>query len=280
MRSPHQGEEHHGLALGAIGTHFPGDLVEIGVERGVKVAVFEVPCLNPHAGQIQLQRDSYRLDGAQIALFDGARQGVFISQMLKILAQITHIPTVRGCGYPQDLCRGEMFQNPLVAVSQDMVGFIHHYHVEKIGGELLEALLPHESLHGSDGHPVPAVQAGLLRLFHRAAQPCGGQQLVCRLFQQFAPVGQDQAPPALAHHVLHNLTEHDCLPAPGGQNQERFMKAVRPVLLDCRPGLLLVWPEFHQNLPASQEAAAPAPCPGAGWLSTCFSEMSGASSGS
>ena len=107
MRSPHQGEEHHGLALGAIGTHFPGDLVEIGVERGVKVAVFEVPCLNPHAGQIQFQRDSYRLDGAQIALFDGARQGVFISQMLKILAQIAHIPTVGVAVTPRTFAAGK-----------------------------------------------------------------------------------------------------------------------------------------------------------------------------
>ena len=97
-------------------------------------------------GEIKGQRDRNSLDWAKITVLDCPGQRVLIGQMLKILAEVAHIPTVRGGGDAQHPGFFKMGQYPLVAVGQGMVGFIHHNHIEVISRELTQPFLPHKAL--------------------------------------------------------------------------------------------------------------------------------------
>ena len=109
------------------------------------------------------------------------------------------------------------------------MGLVDHDGAEVVRWELVQPLFPHQALNAAHRHPVPAVKAALLRLFHSAAQPGGLQQLVRRLLQQLAPVGQDQHPFPRPHPVLRQLAEHDGLAAAGGQHQQRPPVALFPL---------------------------------------------------
>ena len=156
-------------------------------------------------GEVKGQGDGNGLDRTEVSVLDGPGQGVFIGQVLKILAQVPHIPAVGGCGDAQHPGLVEVGKHPLIAVRQGMVGLVHHNHVEVVSRELSQPFLPHKALNRANSHPVPAVQARFLGLLHRAAEARGLEQLIGGLIQQFPTMGQNQAPAAGAHHILNNF---------------------------------------------------------------------------
>ena len=72
-----------------------------------------------------------------------------------------------------------------------MVGFVDDDGAEIPVVELRQTLGAHQGLDAAHHHPVPGGQAALLGFLHRTGQASGPVQFVGRLFQQFAPVGQD-----------------------------------------------------------------------------------------
>ena len=71
------------------------------------------------------------------------------------------------------------------------MGLVNDDGVEIIGRELSQPFFPHQSLDGTDHNPEPAAQTGLLRFLRGTSQFCSLGNLIRRLVQEFATVGQD-----------------------------------------------------------------------------------------
>ena len=123
-----------------------------------------------------------------------------------------------------------------------MVCLVDDDDVKIILRELIEALLPLESLDRSDSYLEPAAEAGIIGLLYGAAQSCGLLDLVCRLLQEFSPVCHDQHSVSFADHILGNLCKHDGLTGAGGKDQECSPGPRLPSILDFTSCFFLIWP--------------------------------------
>ena len=104
-----------------------------------------------------------------------------------------------------------------------MMSLVHDDGSKIILRELRQPLFSHESLNGSDYYPIPAGETALLSLFCGRQEPCRLGQLIGRLIQQLASVGQDKRPVTTFYSFLNNFAEYDGLAglaAPRWQNQQ------------------------------------------------------------
>ena len=85
--------------------------------------------------------------------------------------------------------------------------------------ELFQPFWAHQALDAAHRDAEQAVQAGLLGFFHRTAQAGGAKNFVCRLFQQLAPVGEDQDPLPGEYLILRDRGHDDGLAGAGGQDK-------------------------------------------------------------
>ena len=137
-----------------------------------------------------------------------------------------------------------------------MVGLVNDDGAEVVPGKAFQSGGALQGLHAAHHHPEPAVQAGGFCLFHGADKAGGTLELVCCLFQQLAPVGQDKYPVPSTHLIGGNGGEHDGLAGAGGQHQQRAQTALLPLGVDAVPGGLLIGAQGldvrHQNVPCVQ----------------------------
>ena len=259
LARPDEGQEHHRLAVFAAHGHLGGDLLQIRVQRGAEVGHGVVAAAHGHGCNIQLQRDGLGHDLAQIALLDGVGQLVLKGQAVEHLAQIAHVAAVRRGGDAKHLGPAEVVQDAAVTVGDGVVGLVDDDGAEIILREAFQPGGALQGLHAAHHHPEPAVQAGGFGLFHGADKAGGTLQLVGSLFQQLAPVGEDQHPVPGTHLISGHRREHDGLAGAGGQHQQGAGVAGVPLGVDAVTGLLLVGSQFlpHQNAPCVQ------PCEGA-----------------
>ena len=246
----HERQEHHCLPVHAVRRHLVRDMVQVRVQGRADVAGLEVPGLDSHACQVQLQRYGQRLDGAQVSGSDRSRKRILICQRLEELPKAAHVAPVRGGGDAQHPRILEMPQDPLVAVRQAVVRLVDYDGAEIVCRELPKALLPRERLDGPDRDAEPAAEAGLLRLFGGASKPGRPADFVRRLLQELAAVGQDEHPVAAADAVLRHFREDDGLPASCRKDQQGTLYALPPFGEDALLRLLLILSQLHQKSPA------------------------------
>ena len=171
-------EKNHCLPVRARPRHFFGNLLQVRLQGTVKVARPEVARLHTHAGEVQLQRDSLRLNRAQVAVPDSAGQGVLKGQRFKHRAQVAHVAPVRGRCDAQHPRPVEVLQDPEIAVTECVVGLVDDDGVEVVRCELVQPLFPHEGLDAAHDNAKPAPFTALLRLFNGALQPSSFLELV------------------------------------------------------------------------------------------------------
>ena len=254
-----QRQEHHRFAALAAPSHFGGDLLQIRIKGCAQVAHGVVAAAHGHGCNIQLQRDGLGHDFAQIALLDGVGQLVLKGQAVEHLAQIAHVAAVRRGGDAKHLGPAEVVQDAAVTVGAGVVGLVDDDGAEIILREAFQPGGALQGLHAAHHHPEPAVQAGGFGLFHGADKAGGTLQLVGSLFQQLAPVRQNEHPVAGTHLIGSHRRKHNGFAGAGGQHQQGAGVAGVPLGVDAVTGLLLVGSQFlpHQNAPCVQ------PCEGA-----------------
>ena len=136
---------------------------------------------------------------------------------------------------------GEMLQYTLVAVRNAVMCLIYDDCIKIVFRELTEPLFTHHRLYGTDYDAEPAVLTGFFCFFHRTAKPGRFPYLIGCLFEQFAPVCQDQHTVTSADAVLRHLGEYDRLSASGWQDQQGFLHPAVPLFKYGFSCLLLIW---------------------------------------
>lgn len=247
LRRLDEREEDHRLALRTPSRqHLVGDALQVRVERRAEVAGRVVARLRAHCGQVDGQRHRLRLDGAEVALLDGARKRVLVGDRVEVGAQVPAVSPVGRGGHAEHVGGVEMVEHRLVAGGQRVVRLVNDDRVEPVPREPIEARRPHHRLHAADGHAEPLADARALGLLHAAAEARRLADLVGRLVEQLAPVGEDEHAPAPVHHVLGHHREHDGLAAPGGEDEKRLGAPLVPLALYRPARLLLVRPQIDR----------------------------------
>ena len=121
-----------------------------------------------------------------------------------------------------------------------MVGLVDDDGAEIILREAFQPGGALQGLHAAHHHPEPAVQAGGFGLFHGADKAGGTLQLVGSLFQQLAPVRQNEHPVAGTHLIGSHRRKHNGFAGAGGQHQQRAQPPLFPLCMDLffRPLLI------------------------------------------
>ena len=91
----------------------------------------------------------------------------------------------------------------------------------------------------------PRADAGLLGPLDGAGQPRRARDLVGRLVEKLAPVGEDEDAPAALGHALGHLGEDHGLAAAGGHDHERAAAPLPPLAEDRVDRLGLVGAQLH-----------------------------------
>ena len=238
-----EGQKDDGLAAFAVGLHLGGDLGEVRVESRSQLAHGIVAAAESHARDVQLEGDGLGEDPAQVALSDGVGQLVLIGQRVEHLPKVPHIAAVGRGRHAEDFCTLKVIEDAAVAVGDGVVGFVDDDGAEVVSGKPFQ---PGRTLQGLDrAHrdPKPAVEAGGFGLFYGTDQTGRAFQFVRSLFQQLAPMGEDEHPVAGAHLIGGDGGEHDGLAGAGRQHQQGAEPPAFPFGVNGIPRLLLVGAE-------------------------------------
>ena len=125
------------------------------------------------------------------------------------------------------------------------MGLINDDHIEIIIRKLRQTFFPLHGLYGAYRDPEPAPQTGLLCFFCRTSQVRALLDLIRSLFQEFAPVRQDQYPVSLTHTVFCDFCKHDGLSAAGRQYQKGLQCTLIPLLKYGCFRFCLIRSQFH-----------------------------------